>query len=193
MIPNGLFTQIGVIIVSVGILLTYVRPEFAAIGATQDEIAVYQTERTKIDEVNNRLRSLQDQMRQVSPEDERRLNAYLPKTIDDLAVIRDLQFISERAGVLFGGATYEGEQDFISPDLAESQVRYVPVAHAFSMSAQTSYPQLRELLRLIETNEYPLEIHELTVTGADGGFLDVQIGFITYSQMPSDEVPVTSS
>ena len=123
MIPNGLFTQIGIVIVSVGILFTYVRPEFAAIGATQDEIAAYQTERTKIDEVNNRLSTLQGRMRQVSPEDERRLNAYIPQTIDELAVVRDLQFISERAGVLFGGAAYEGEQDFVSPDLPEDQVR----------------------------------------------------------------------
>ena len=58
------------------------------------------------------------------------------------------------------------------------------------MNVQTSYPQLKELLRLLETNEYPLEIHELTIAGADGGFLDVQVGFITYSQVSSIEVPV---
>ena len=47
MIPKGLFTQIGMIIVSVLIIITQINPIFAEIKAVQDSISVYQEERLK--------------------------------------------------------------------------------------------------------------------------------------------------
>lgn len=193
MIPNGLFTQIAIVVISVGIVFTYVRPEFAAIGATQDEIAVYQTEREKISQVNTQLSTLVAKMDEVSTEDQRRLNAYIPDYIDEIAVPRDLQFIAEEAGVIFGGASYEGQEDFVSAELTDAELVYFPYAHAFSMNFQASYDQLKTTLRLFENNEYPLEVHDLTVTSVEGGFLEVQVGLITYSYLlDSDEAGVTN-
>lgn len=183
MIPNGLFTQIAIVIISIGIIVTYVRPEFAAIGATQDEIAVYQTERERISQVNSQLSALLSKMNEVSQEDQRRLNAYIPQYIDEIAVPRDLQFIAQEAGVIFGSASYEGVQDYVSSELTDEELVYFPHAHSFSMEFQTSYEQLKEILQLLEANEYPLEVHELTVTSVEGGFLQVQVGIITYSHL----------
>jgi hypothetical protein len=187
MIPNGLFTQIAIVVISVGIIFTYVRPEFAAIGATQEEISAYQEERGKITLVNSQLADLITRMKEVTSEDQRRLNAYIPDYIDTIAVPRDLQFIAEEAGVLFGGALYEGQQDFVSAELTDAELLYFPKAHSFSMNFQSSYGQLKDILRLFETNEYPLEVHDLTVTSIEGGFLEVQVGLITYSYLVAEE------
>ncbi len=187
MIPNGLFTQIASVIVSVGIIITYVRPEFAAIGATQEEIAVYQTEREKISQVNAQLSALVAKMDEVTQEDQRRLNAYIPEYVDEIAVPRDLQFIAEEAGVIFGGAGYEGQLNYTSPELTDEELVYFPYAHSFSMNFQASYEQLKNMLQLLESNEYPLEVHNLTVTSVEGGFLEVQAGLVTYSHLVADE------
>ena len=66
MIPKGLFTEIIMIGLVVGIVFTYIRPSFADITKIQDDIMLYQTEREKVSAVNDTLESMVAKMDEVS-------------------------------------------------------------------------------------------------------------------------------
>lgn len=180
MIPKGLFTQIAMIILSVGILVTYVQPTFADIAKVQDNIKVYQEERKKIISVNSRLASLMSQLDSVQRDDQRRLLTYLPDDVDSISVPRDLALITLASGVLYQSVAYGGEVKASNSRSNAAASDEMPIAHTFTLNVDGAYPQIKTLLRLLEQNEYPLEVHGINIRQNDGGFLSVSLQIVTY-------------
>lgn len=180
MIPKGLFTQIAMMILSVSIIITYVEPSFSEIGKVQDDIDVYLKERSKVESVNERLAVLVSSLNNVSNDDNRRLLTYMPDIVDEIAIPRDLSIISRQAGVLYKSANYVGVIEDAAPvDIPGSIV--LPKAHSFSLSVEGTYGQLKNLFRLMEQNNYQLEVRELSISQLDGGFLSAEMKLVAYS------------
>lgn len=177
--PKGLFTQLSMIVVAAAIIFTYVRPAFVEVGKIQDDIGLYQEERQKVLSVNSRLSSLVSQMDSVSVEDRRRLLTYMPDTVDDLSVSRDLLLITRQAGVLYKDVGYSGPGK--GSKNTSSGASVLPEPQQFTLSVEGTYTQIKNLFTLLEQNHYPLEIHGVSIGKADGGFLTVEIELMTYS------------
>ncbi|MEN9922405.1 MAG: hypothetical protein RL097_682 [Candidatus Parcubacteria bacterium] len=183
MIPNGLFTQIGAMIISVGIIFTYIEPSFAEVKLLQDDIARYQKEREGVLAVNSLLSSLVTKMENVSPTDRQRLLAYMPNEVDELYVSRDLQIMAQKAGVLYRDVKYLGKEEEKKPsrNTPNQVVAVGSNPHIFSLSAEGTYEQIKALFDLIAKNKYPLEVHRLAIKQTEGGFLSVDTDLVTYS------------
>jgi hypothetical protein len=179
MIPKGLFTQIGMVIVSIGIIITYIQPAFQEVGATQDNIAVYEEQREKVKSVNSRLATHVSQINSISNNDTRRLLNYMPDKVDTIYVQRDLLLISTQAGVIYNDASYSGDssrQNISAGTGDEIQ----PIAYEFVLSVEGSYEQIKNLFSLLEQNHYPLEVKALELTQLEGSFLGADITLVTY-------------
>jgi len=183
MMPKGLVTQIGMLAVSIGIIFTYVEPAFTEIAKMQDTIVTYQTEIAKVSEVNKELDSLVDRMKSVSVVDQERLTAYMPDTVDVISVQRDLLLITKQSGAFFESVQPGGTSDRSSrrgsKDTDDSKD---PKPYLFELAAQGNYQQLKGLFSLLEQNKYPLEVHGVSLTKSDGGFLTASIKLVTYGQ-----------
>ena len=191
MIPKGLFVQIGLLLLSVAIIFTYIRPTFAGIGATQDDIAVYQQEADQISEVNSKLQTMVALVDSISIEDKDRLTTYIPNQIDTIMIPRDLEAISTQSGLLFNAVSYTGKsskgQKVNDLGVATAQDANTPFGHSFSLNVSGSYQQLKSFFAALEENEYPLEVYSLTVAPAEGGFLTADMQLITYSHLDTDD------
>lgn len=180
MIPKGLFSQIGMIIVAVALIVTYVQPAFAKIGLVQDNIEIYREERKKVISVNSQLASLVSRLDSVSNEDKRELLTYLPDVVDVIAVPRDLAIISNEAGVLYKNATLLGMVDDTN-ELEIGAVFTPPQKYEFTLSVEGTYSQIKGLFRLMEQNNYPLEVQSFNIKQIFGGFLAADIKIATYA------------
>lgn len=185
MIPKGLFTQIGMVIVSVAIIFTYIKPEFAKISLIQDDIKEYKDQRNMVISVNSKLDELVSSTDSVSVLDNQRLLNYMPDNIDQLSVPRDLYLISNEAGVIYIDAKYEGLDTELNQvtneDGTESVANDKPVAHSLVLSVEGSYKQIKTLLSLLEQNHYPFEVRKMDIASGEGGFLKTDITLSTYS------------
>ena len=187
MIPYGLFSQLLLTVTSVLLVLTYIKPTFAEISSTQDEIETYIQEIEKVSTVNSKLSALVSEYDNISSQDKVRLLTYMPDEVDSISVPRDINAITERAGVTLESVTYEGAP--------EAQVQYdemglpitandnAPEPHTFSITFEASYSQLKEVLGLMEENAYPLEVTEMAVSEGEGGFLSVEMQIVTYDSV----------
>ncbi len=193
MMPTGLFSQIALIILSLGIIFTYIKPALGEIGKIQDDIGVYQTERQKVSDVNKKLDRVTNAVNAVSSDDQRRLLTYIPEQVDTVAVPRDLKAIADSAGVVLSQIKYEGPKEttappsFVDPSMlstAPAFSSFEPEAHVFSFELESSYEQIKMVLKAIEKNAYPLEVHDLTIESTEGGFLSVKMKIITYDRLP---------
>ena len=205
--PTGLFSQIALIVLSLGIIFTYIKPVLGEIGTLQDNITVYQTERQKVTNVNQKLDRIVSAVSAISADDQRRLLTYIPDQVDAVAVPRDLNSIAQTAGVILSQIKYEGPQEsstasgFVDPSLlpvTSSFMDFKPEAHVFTFEFEASYEQVKVVLAAIEKNAYPLEVHEMTVEKTEGGFLSVNMKLVTFDRLPPpvaalDQVPQITS
>lgn len=195
MIPSGLFSQIALLILSVGIILTYIKPSFEEISTSQEQIAAYQEERGKVAAVNASLEQKIQIIESVFDLDKDKLLTYMPDMVDPLTVMRDLQLIADDSGVIVNDVVDAGPVDSdstIDPYSAYAPeadpygvvpaVDEGPFAYAFSLDVEGSYSQIKNLVSILEQNNYPLEVQSLDIRSTEGGFLTAEIGLYTYSQ-----------
>lgn len=173
-------SRLIMIVAAIAIAFFYIRPTIVAIGVTQDEIQTYQTEITKISEVNAQLASLVAQVNSVSTQNQTALVRYLPDQVDTLAVLKDIQIILTSNQISNPVVEYVGLAADALP-ISGQQTDEI-TAHAFSVSALMTYQQLKNFLRAVEQNNYLLEVAELSATAADGGFLDISLVFRVYQR-----------
>lgn len=186
MIPKGLFTQIAMIALSIGIAFFYIEPAFGDISKMQDDINLYRTERQKVNSVNAQLSTLVSKLNAVPAIDQRKLLVYMPDNVDTIAVPRILQNIARETGILFRQVDYgEVIDENIEAYETTAPVDY-PVPHAFYVTLQGTYGQIKQTLALLEQNEFPLEVHELTISVLEGGFLSATMMVVTYSHTYPD-------
>jgi hypothetical protein len=180
MIPKGFFTQIAMIGIAVVIAFTYIQPTIAEIGKIQDDISVYQEERGKVVGVNLQLETLVSRLEGVSTADNRRLLTYMPNSVDQVSVARDLYSIVKESSVQFVDVTSQketGNRRGAQEVVAENQ----PKPHTFVLSVEGTYGQIKTLFALIEQNHYPLEVKSVTMDSLEGGILSAELTLVTYA------------
>lgn len=179
MIFNSFVTQIGMLILGVGIIFTYVKPTFAEIGTMQSAIAQYQEEQEKVNEVNAQLSSLVAKVNVITVSDMRALMTYMPDMVDHVAVSRDIFTIAEIAGVYLKDVSYDGE--IVASAAPEAGPQLQPTEYAFSTNISGTYDQVKYFLQLLEQNNYPLDIQEMSLVGTEIGLINADMVLITYS------------
>jgi len=182
----GLFSQIIAIILAVVVGFFYVQPTVTEIGEIQTDTARYQVERKKIQEINQQLAQNIATFESVSRADKEQLAVYMPRQADDISIMRDISFIVDRAGVVSTALSYNGastqeaflfsEDDTNGSDLGDQAA----TPHAFTVGITGTYPAIKDFLRLLEQNHYPLEVHQLTMSATETGLMDANLSLITY-------------
>ena len=165
---NKLLIQIVLIVTSVTIITTYIRPAFADIADIQDDIARYENTVAKASQLNAELQNLAATERSISAQENKALVTYLPSEIDDVLIMRDIQNIFKLVNIPMtslgsvssnsyqaGGAIIEGRGTDASgmPAL---------IFRDFQLSFFGTFDQMKLIMQGIEQNAYPLEVVEFT-------------------------------
>lgn len=171
---NKLFTQVILIITSITIVVTYIQPSFADIADVQDDIARFEITVTSANELNQLLQQLVTTEKSFSRADMQALDTYLPRDIDDVLIMRDIQNMFKQVGLpitSLNSLASEGVQTQFGA--GETRGRNAASDDAvnlrfkdLSLSFYGSYEHLRQILQSLEANAYPLEIIELNFAAA---------------------------
>ncbi len=189
--PTGLFSQLALIVLSLGIIFTYIQPTLDGVKSTQNTIGIYKTEREKVANVNAKLDRVSATLNSINADDQRRLLTYMPDAVDTVAVPRDVKAIADKAGVILTQIKYAGPKEttsnsaYVDPSLlaVAPDTSKESEAHFFTVDFEASYEQLKQVLADLERNAYPLEVHQLTVEKTEGGFLSVTLKIVTYDRI----------
>jgi hypothetical protein len=183
MILNSLITQIFMAVLAVGIFFTYVKPTFTNIGVIQTAIEQYKLEFTKVDEVNTKLKSLYAKANDMSLANKNSLARYMPDAVDDVMVSRDILYMADKAGAYLvsveASEAIKNTNNKTGLDTDGSE----PVPHAFLVDVSGTYSQIKNFLRLLEQNNYPLEVSELNMRADEKSLMTASIIIITYSRI----------
>jgi len=178
--PLGLISQIAAIGLAIAIVVFFVLPNFTTVGEVQNEIEQYAQERERVTETNANLAALVSELEAVSVIDRTRLATYIPNLLDEVAVLRDLEIITEIAGVRYNDIQYVGETVADGQQATISNELQTEVAHDFQISVEGTYNQIKDFFSLLEQNHYPLQTSALDMTVREGGFLQADATIVTY-------------
>lgn len=178
MFGNSLLTQVAAAGIAIGIIVMHIQPTLDEVKVLQDEILNTQEEKAKIEAVNDQLNKLYAEVNAMQAADKKALITYLPDTIDEVQVLKDLSLIARDSEVYVQAITYDGiKQSKAAPATDEEK----PFVHTFSINMSSTYEQVKEFLLRLEQNNYPLTVYTMSVKPAEGGILDVSFELQTYS------------
>lgn len=171
--------QLGLIVISITIIFTYIQPTFADIRLVQDELFEYTDAVEKAGEFNQRLNELASVASSISEQDMARLNRLLPENVDSAQVMRDLEVLVERSELTL--ASLEADEEFapsLPEDFQANEQQLTLSYQDFMLAVEGSYEDIKRLFNDIEGNDYLLEIiklefgqmgAEFSGSGAGGG------------------------
>ena len=185
MMLNGLFAQIVVAAVAIGIAITYVQPTFTKIGELQSSIAEYRDETERVAQVNAQLDQLVSRADSISGDDREDLQTYLPDQVDIVAVPRDITVMAESAGVILRSVAYEGTVSGFFSNPGDTRTALKPTPHQFQVQLEGTYEQIKAFLAATERNSYPLQVGELDIKADAEGFMSAGVRLVTYTFRPA--------
>ncbi len=187
----GLLTQVMMILVAVAIGVLYIKPTVTTIRETEDSIKLYQHQVDNVSAVNQDLAGKVRDIDAVPAANSQALLRYMPDSIDDIAVMKDIVAILNQNKVSSPDVVAKKSAVVATPAEGTDVAVASMVPYDFEVKFKTSYANLLTILSDIEVNDYLLQISALKITpDSTTGYLDVAMAITTYS-LASIEVPVT--
>lgn len=200
-------TQIILIIISIVVIFTIIRPALTNIGENQEELARYEEAYVMATEFNAKLAALQAQANEFSASERNALETYMPETLSALDVSRDIATIAEQNNLLIESLTQEnadgsgviqeremvGEAQFDDPMMMDSEFGSGSILEQeaarslergrFELTAVGTYEQVKQTMIDLERNAYPLRLitFELTPLESNSPLYTVIMKIETYA------------
>lgn len=176
----SLFTQVLMIIIAVTIGIVYIKPTIASIRSTEETTAMYIAEANKVKEVDEMLEMKVRKVDSVPTADVTALNRYMPDSVDDVAVMKDISAVFTALKIPLSGLSVGGTAAPV--DVKDGGLSSKLTSHTFTVSASMSYSELKKLLHALEINDYLLQVDSLRLAPTELGSLLVNLTLSTFSR-----------
>ena len=179
--PLGLVSQIVAVALAVAIAFLFVRPTIVEIGELQTDIQSYQTERLRVSEINQTLANRVADLESISSVDRERITTYMPRALDEVKVLRDLEFITALSDVTLQEIQYDGQFESQSADTTSGRGDdLTPDQYGFTLNVEGTYENIKVFLSLLEQNHYPLQVYAAEMTAVENGLMGLTLTVVTY-------------
>ncbi len=93
-------TSITLIIISIGVFLFFIDPQYKNVKSLRDEIKKNEEIIDRANKLDLKKNELNDKYNQISPTDKSALETLLPDTVDNVRLIIDINNIAEKFGIV---------------------------------------------------------------------------------------------
>lgn len=167
----SLFGLLGMIVVACTIGIMYIKPTVSDIRVIEQTTKKYQDEIEKVSIVNQTLANTLSLLDSLPTADSEALKRYLPDTVDEVSVMKDITQIFTSVGTLVEGIVYQPPStdesavvDDGAVDLYKGLQKY-----NFTVDAVLTTAQLSQVLSALEINNYLLQVSSLKVAPEENG------------------------
>ncbi|MEY4440913.1 MAG: hypothetical protein RLY49_539 [Candidatus Parcubacteria bacterium] len=192
-------TSITLIIVSIGVFLFFIDPQYKNVKELRAEI----TKNNEIIDLANKLdlkkNELNDKYNQISPTDKESLEKLLPDTVDNVRLIIDINNIAEKFGIVIRDISINSRESSAGEPkkvvtqksnfegvLEENSIKYVDTSKigviSFSFSVSAKYEVFLEFLKYLEESLRLVDIRNIEISRGSGSgvFYDYRVTLDTY-------------
>jgi hypothetical protein len=169
------------IVLAACIVFLYVMPTVETITATKSKTAQYQVELERVTGVNDLLNTHIKNIDSISNAQKNALNEYLPNSVDEIAVLRDIEAIVAESGSTIATLAFVDTPAEAIPVEDGNVIPSQLVPHTFNLAVEGTYPTIKNLFSLLEVNKYQLYVDTVELTPGEGSLVTATIKLVTYS------------
>lgn len=176
-----LIQQVIILALSFGIIFLFIQPKLIELREVQSEVSQYGEAIANATQFADLLQTQLNQVTTISRADDQALETFLPRTLDHIAVARDLQTIASRSGIQTLALSYgDAETDAPVREIQASDsfigsegdtLDFEPPTESptvltrtlFTLEVQGTYTQFVRFLRALEANVYPLFVTDIAI------------------------------
>jgi hypothetical protein len=158
-----LITQVLLLSLSSAIIFLFIKPAFGEIKTIQDNVLVYSDAVEKASDYNDRLKELLALRDSFSQNDLAKLERFIPSSIDDVAVMHEIEAIFASQGIEITTLSAKEVpvaviQVFVEGGVLQENIDATTVAQDFEVVFTGSYDTLKVVLGVLESNARLLEV-----------------------------------
>jgi hypothetical protein len=181
MMSRSPLIQLVLVAMAAGVVILNIKPAVAEIRATQDDVVHYQEEIARVEAVNKLLTDNTNIINGISVDNTQALERYLPTKLDEIAILRDLEAITDTVGILPTALTFTGPIAAAATGEDGASTGLEIVSAGFTIDATLTYVQVKELLAAIEINDYQLSVESLELTPAESDMVTMSLSLAAYA------------
>lgn len=165
------------ILLAGGILFTYVGPTWSGpIKETKAAIEINKDALVSAEEYADRQKALMSERSAIDPENLKKLSIFLPRSVDNVGLILDVNALAARSGVILTGIDVVGENPTAADeDASGSNLEDRIGSVNMDLSAIGSLNVFHTFLNGIEKSGRLLDVRDIKVTGSDTGVYTYQM------------------
>lgn len=166
------------IIGSIGLFFGYIKPGFATTSDLRRELGVYNDTLKQVEELEAQIKLLQGQIGVIDPKDVARLGKLLPKTVNNVNLIIDINNVASN----FGLAPRNIEIDDIAEEGKSEKSREANLYNSldFSFSVTSTYPNFMNFMNALEKSLRLVDVTAISFTPGEKNEYDFKITLRTY-------------
>ena len=169
------------LVISIAIFFAYVNPTWhGSIAETKVKIVDYDKALVAVKDYNKQQQVLASARNAITEENLKKLEVFLPDSVDNVALILDLDAIASRFGLKISNLDVATERVNTSAQGALSTATNPVGAINLSLSVTGSYTAFQSFLQSIEKNTRILDVQDITVKGSDTGVYTYQLKMRLY-------------
>ncbi len=159
------------LIVATGIFFGYVRPTWSdTIGKINKTIASDDKALAAAHDYDARRNTLAKARNDIDPENLKRLETFLPDSVDNVGLVLDLNALAARSGLSISNIDVTNAADTRPGSSAAPAKNTDPTSSIdLSLSAVGTYASLQSFLVGVEKSARLLDVRDITVKGSDTG------------------------
>ncbi len=169
------------ILIAIGLFFGYVNPTYTGpVAALRDDIKSYDNALMAAKQFEEKEQQLIARRGEISAADTKRVEAFLPDSVDNVQLILDLNALAQRSGitlsnfdVVMPGAQNESNQIMLE---SESPVQELEL----SLSATGSYAAFKSFLLGTELSLRPLDLVSLNISDSATGVYSYEMTYRIY-------------
>ncbi|MEN9921574.1 MAG: hypothetical protein RLZZ517_552 [Candidatus Parcubacteria bacterium] len=192
-------TSITLIIVSIGVFLFFIDPQYKNVKSLRDEIKKNEEIIDLANKLDSKKTELNDKYNQISPTDKEALEKLLPDTVDNVRLIIDINNIAEKFGIVIRDISINSKESSAGESkkvvtqksnfdgvLEENSIKYVDTSKigviSFSFSVSAKYEVFLEFLKYLEESLRLVDIRNVEISRGSGAgvFYDYRVTLDTY-------------
>jgi hypothetical protein len=179
-------TALVLLLISAGILYTFVLPEWSAIGMLQDQASQYSNVLASVQTLESKRDQLLVQYKNIPADQLDEIQKILPSNIDTVNLALDVNTIASRYGVAIKSVSTDAGSGVSSGNVIGTEAVSASSSPAFQTAFVTftftsNYDNFRKILSDLETSLRILDVQEVAFkVGATGNLYDFSVSVETY-------------
>lgn len=168
------------ILIAFSLLYAFAYPFWTEVSLKMEEKTKYQKIIEDVNMLNQRKDQILSQMDSISPENQNRINSFMPSALDFVKLTSDINAVGSKYGISVDRVNSTKRDRSVGNSIEEAQPAKVYDTASINFGFSSSYQNFIKFVNDLESSLRILDINTVSINPKEGGVYDFTMEMDTY-------------